>query len=750
MRTDLLALTTDSLAALTNRGLVKRAAKEAAPELRLDADGTVHGGFPGGPDTSLPPGGLEAGRCTCGATGVCRHVIAVILAYQSLHTTPASPAPGSAAPGSAVPDSAVSRSPVPGSAAVGSAAPGSATLGSAEPGPGAPGSAALGSAEPGPGASGSVARGSAEPDSAVPGYSGAHPSGTPGTSGTPVTLGEEPEPWSLGAWSPGQVTDDELAARLGARLMSAARRAERAGYTARIRRATPADPVPQAELPTATVRFLVPGDLGFVHTDAVAGSRDDVIALAVWAFRVADELHPGVPDARVDVGGQAVAGAVAGLERALALAGTVLREGAAHLGQGLEATVADVSRHLEADGLRWPLLAVGDLAEQLAAYRDRAAHYRPELLAGHLAELHARHRAATRQDAAPRSSVLGTTEAAETPLRRARLEALGCRVRALGDRRIAEIYLAHADAAMVLVLRRQWEGDEDGAALARRRIATSTLAGLAAGTVVTESAVRSASRTVRLATGRVSRTDVSPSRGDWDALPPSLKVTDLAVLGRELDALPLRPVRPRVEAELVRAVAIAGVESIAYAPGDQRLDAVVADLAGNLATVSATHAAAAPGRLDALAAVLAGEEGEPRFVSGVVGRAGAGRAGAGIVIEPIGLVAGDHVIVPDLRPATGGTLTPTWDEEPEPPLTAALTHARALLAEAAHHGLSHLPPTYEARLAAAAHRLATLGLHRVAAVVTAFASARADGSAEAAERTWADAYLRVEVALELS
>ncbi|MGA4987608.1 hypothetical protein [Nonomuraea bangladeshensis] len=703
MRTDLLALTTDSLAALTNRGLVKRAAKETTPELRLDADGTVHGGFPGGPDTSLPPGGLDAGHCTCGATGVCRHVIAVILTYQSQHAAPASPAPGSGASGSTE--------------------PGSATLGPAEPGSGAPGSAAPGSGAPGSAALGSPA---AQP------------------SGTPVLPGKEPAPWS-----PGQVTDDELAARLGARLMSAARRTERAGYTARIRRATPAEPVPQVELPTATVRFLVPGDLGFVHTDAVAGSRDDVIALAVWAFRVADELHPGVPDARVDVGGQAVAGAVAGLERALTLAGTVLREGAAHLGQGLEATVADVSRHLEADGLRWPLLAVGDLAEQLAAYRDRAAHYRPELLAGHLAELHARHRAATRQDAAPRSSVLGTTEAAETPLRRARLEALGCRVRALGDRRIAEIFLAHADAAMVLVLRRQWEGDDDGAALARRRIATSTLAGLAAGTVVTESAVRSASRTVRLATGRVSRTEVSASRGDWDTLPLSLKVTDLAVLGRELDALPLRPVRPRVEAELVRAVAIAGVESIAYAPGDQRLDAVVADRAGNRATVSATHAAAAPGRLDALAAVLAGEEGEPRFVSGVVGRAGGGRAGAGIVIEPIGLAAGDRVIVPDLRPATGGTLTPTWDEEPEPPLTAALTHARALLAEAAHHGLSHLPPTYDTRLDAAAHRLTALGLHRVAATLTAFASARTTGSAEAAG-TWADAYLRAEVALELS
>ncbi|MER7619537.1 hypothetical protein ABT361_48100, partial [Nonomuraea wenchangensis] len=426
MRTDLLALTTDSLAALTNRGLVKRAAKEATPELRLDADGTVHGGFPGGPDTSLPPGGLDAARCTCGAIGVCRHVIAVILTYQTLPITPASPAPGSAALDSPAPaspelgavalDSPAPATPELGAVALDSPAPASPELGSTASASAAPTSLELGSATPG----------SAAPGSAAPGCLATHPSGTSaasgtpdapgvpathetlathgtfvtpaaagtlrtlGTSGTPgttaetlATPGEEPR-----SWSPGQVTDDELTARLGARLMNTARRAERAGYTARIRRATPADPVPQVELPTATVRFLVPGDLGFVHTDAVAGSRDDVIALAVWAFRVADELHPGVPDVRVDVGGQAVtasgSGAAAGLERALALAGTVLREGAAHLGQGLEAIVADVTRHLDAAGLRWPLLAVGHLAEQLAAYRDRAAHYRPELLAGHL------------------------------------------------------------------------------------------------------------------------------------------------------------------------------------------------------------------------------------------------------------------------------------------------------------------------------------------------------------------------------
>ncbi|MEV6984170.1 hypothetical protein AB0M95_23350 [Sphaerisporangium sp. NPDC051017] len=640
MRTDLLGLTADSLAALTNRGLVKRAGKEPAPELRTDPDGTVHGSFSDGLTAILPPGGLDLARCTCGATGVCRHVIGVILAYQRL----------------------------------------------------------------------------------------------------PVEAAPESLPWS-----PGQVTDDELTAKIGARLMAAARRTERTGFTARVRRATSADPVPQVELATATVRFLVPGDLGFVHTDTVAGSRDDVIALAVWAFRVADELHPGVPEVRVDVGGEAEAGTGSGLERALGLAGTILREGAAHLGQGLDATIADVQRHLDAARLRWPLLAVGDLAEQLTSYRDRSAHYRPELLASHVAELHARHRAVTRPDATLRSSVLGTAEAAETPLRRARLESLGCRIRGLGDQRIAEVYLAHSDSSMVLVLRRQWDGDDDGAALARRRIATSTLAALATGNLVTESAVRSASRTVRLATGRISKTTVSPSRGDWGELPPSLVVTDFAALSRELDALTLRPIRPRVEAELVRVVAVTRVEAVTYAPGDQRLDAVIVDQAGSTATVRATHTGAAPGRLDSLAAVLAGEEGELRFVSGVVGR-----TAGGVVIEPVGLAAGGRVVVPDLQPAGGSGRLMIAEDDRHEPLTAALIDTRGLLAEVAHRGLSHLPPTYDARLATAAQRLTVLGLHRIAQAVTAFAAMRTHDSDEAIEQAWIDAYLRLDVALDLN
>lgn len=87
-RVDLLALSADDLAALTNRGTVKRAqreleAQEVTCELREDADGTVTLRWSDGVECCLPGGAvLRKGRCTCAATELCRHLVRSVLAYQ--------------------------------------------------------------------------------------------------------------------------------------------------------------------------------------------------------------------------------------------------------------------------------------------------------------------------------------------------------------------------------------------------------------------------------------------------------------------------------------------------------------------------------------------------------------------------------------------------------------------------------------------------------------------------------------------
>ncbi|MEH0846340.1 hypothetical protein V6U81_28595, partial [Micromonospora sp. CPCC 205711] len=665
-RADLLALTPEVLATLSNRGLVKRAAKAVdageLPQLRTDGDGTVHAAHPDGVGSSLPAaGGLGAGSCSCGAAGICRHLLVLVLAYQR-----------QAAAGASAPD--------------GSDA-GAATV---EPEPGA--DAATVGPEPDAGAA------TVGPEPAVAIAAPRRPAATAGTGPGGVVVADG-APTRAGSWSPGEVTDEALTEVVGAAALAAARRRHRRGYVALVRRPTVEDPVPQVELPTGTVRFLVPHQVAFAHADAADGGAE-AVALAVWAYRVADRERPGLREAQVRVGGGGPEVDLAALDRAVGVAGEVLLAGAVHIGAGAAAPLAAARRDLDAAGLRWPLLALDELAAQLDAYAARGARYRPADLAEVLAELPARRRAVANRGASPAERVLGTDEPAETPLRRLRLTGIGARVRESADELSVEVFLAQPSGAGVLVLRRDWQrADQErvtGHDLADRRVAGATVGGLAAGNVVTESAVRSASRRIRFAAGRIARTTVSPGAGSWGELPPGLLVRDLSALDTALAELPPRLLRPRVAAESVRVVEIAEVRAVGYAAGEQRLDAVVADPSGATATVSAVHRSICPGALDCLAAALTGAYGTPRYVSGAV-RRGAG----GLVVEPLAVVAGQTVVVPDLADGTGdGPLASTEAAAPDA-VDAALREGLGLLARAAHAGLRHLRAGFPDRLRAA-------------------------------------------------
>lgn len=685
-RDDLIALTPDVLAALSNRGLVKRATREVdageRPVLTEDADGAVRAAYPDGVTVTLPVGGgLAAGICSCPAPGVCRHLLTVVLTYQRTHAD---------APGREVaPDqpTAPDRQAVPGHDA--------ASSHDAEPG-----------------------------HDVTPGLDDA---------GAPA------EPWR---WSPGDVTDEELASAIGAPALAAAKRRLRRGYTAVVHRPDAADPVPRVELPTGTVRFLVPRQIGYARGDA-ADDGGESIALAVWACRAADREHPDRPEAQVRVGGPATVTDHPALDAAVALAADVLLTGVAHLGSGVDARLAAARRDLDAAGLRWPLLAVEDLAGQLEAYAARGARYRPETLADLLAELPARRRAVVNAGATPPERVLGTHEPAETPLRRVRLTGLGARVRSSGGEVGVDVVLAHPAAVSVLVLRRAYPvtGDDPhtGRELAGRRITGATLGALAGGNVVSESAVRSAAHQLRFAAGRLARTTVTPGAGDWSGLPPGLLARDPDALAAELAGRPPRLLRPRTAAESVRVLALGEVRAIGYAAGEQRLHATVTGVDGGTATVTATHHAAAPGALDALAAALDGTHGPPRYVSGTV------RRGAdGLVVEPLAVVA-DTVVVPDLAPGVGdGRLAGAVDARPDP-VAAALGAAAALLAQAAHTGLRHLPAAFPERLRATAAGLAAVGLDRCGATVSGLAGALGADPGEPAVRAWVDAWIRLSV-----
>ncbi|MET9437253.1 hypothetical protein [Streptomyces sp. NPDC006551] len=94
---------------------------------------------------------------------------------------------------------------------------------------------------------------------------------------------------------------------------------------------------------------------------------------------------------------------------------------------------------------------------QLDDHAARGARYRAEDLAFLMTELHARARAAASDaPSLSASSVLGSGERGDTPLRRVRLTALGCRIGGAPNERTAEVFFAHGDAGIALVLRRRW------------------------------------------------------------------------------------------------------------------------------------------------------------------------------------------------------------------------------------------------------------------------------------------------------
>ncbi|MFC5751530.1 hypothetical protein [Actinomadura rugatobispora] len=693
-RTDLLALTPDSLAALANRGLVKRAAKDLdagnMPELGVEGDGSVRGTFPDGVQTVLPGGGgLEGASCTCAAMGVCRHQIGLVLAYQRQPGTEEGPAEDASAQNGAAQDAR---------------------------------------AEP---------QAEAAPEE-------------------PAAAGSKQQRPPFTDWSPGGYDDEALARVLGERPLTAARRTFRSGYAARVHRPTPADPVASVELPTCTVRFLVPHEFGYVHTDAVATMRGEVIVLAVWAFRAADEQGLTAADVRVDVGGKGRgtgkgtggADAGTGLESTLDLLDQLLLDGAMHAGPVLGTALNRASRELTAKNLHWPAATLDDIAGQLTAYRDRLAGHDPERLAALLAEFHARHRAVLHEGGSPRSQVLGTNETAETPLRRVRLTALGCRVGGTDEERTADVFLAHTGSGIVLVLKRRWAVTDDqpltGQELAPRRIAGAALRSLAAANVVSENATRSPSRVVRLGTGRVSKTSVTPVGTAWGDLPGTVLVRDLRALERELEASPPRLVRPRVEAETVRVLEIAEVRDVGYLPGAQRLEAVFRDGTGTTAVVSAAYAPHSPAALDELAAALAGERGAPLYVSGSVRR-----ARGTLVVDPIAVMTTEGVVVPDLAPGDGSGALDAHAGHGDDALTTALAGALDACADAAHRGLRHVPAGTRARIGRSAAELRRTGLTATALLLDGLAAALDGDDPRRTVTAWVDAQIRLVTAMDL-
>lgn len=91
LRPELLELTPQALTALSNAGFVKRSLKELengnVPEISHENSALI-ATFSDGVRTQLANGqALKEAQCSCGASGMCRHRVMLVLSYQRLCTT---------------------------------------------------------------------------------------------------------------------------------------------------------------------------------------------------------------------------------------------------------------------------------------------------------------------------------------------------------------------------------------------------------------------------------------------------------------------------------------------------------------------------------------------------------------------------------------------------------------------------------------------------------------------------------------
>ncbi|WP_394827369.1 hypothetical protein [Pendulispora albinea] len=707
-RLDLLALTPEALASLANVGLVKRAQREleggAGPALDEAPDGTVSGTFENGIVARLPPSTtLAAAPCTCGATGICRHRVAVALAYKPWHermrTNPSAPETSSALRADSTPGT--------------ESAPG------AEP---APRIASAPRAEPEAGA-------------------GSAPASEP-------------------PWSPATLDDATLARVLGPRLLARARALLRRGLIATVERGA----VPVAKLPSCTVRFLVPRDIAYARCDcAASGGGCEHLALAIWAFRAAPEEAPtAVVELGEPIGATAATATTAATDAIGSMGATGARaavlDGAEALARdilaiGMVETAVPVARFSELrtllahEGMTWIHGIVADLEAALDGYHRRSALHGAGEVAALLVELMARIRAARTPkldlSALPARFVLGEDEAPETRLDHLRLVSLGARIRADDRARFADVYLADPDAALVLVLRKRWDFDlarepDEGPQLARQKVAPRiTLDALARGDLVSKVVTRRANRSIELGSGRMAQSSVTPQRGEWDALPLPILVRSLDEHEARIAHRPPRILRPRVLAEEVHALQVTAVHDVTYMASEQKLIAELADGAGRRFHLVVQHRRAAPHAIEAAARALAHRV---RFVAGDLAR-----GPSGWQLDPLA-IAGDELVVPDIAgPTPSPTVRSHTVREPLDPLDLAMTRAESVLEELCHAGLKAPSRSLLARLEATAEQLDDAGLVSLAMRFDALKKCARETPGVPAAPRWVDAAVRLAV-----
>jgi hypothetical protein len=649
LRTDLMDLGTDALMALANPGFVKRAQKDIAagalPGLRQDADGTVHAQFDDGVCTSIGQGvSLRDAICSCSASGMCRHRVTLVLAYQA----------GNAA----------------------------------------------------------AARTDVAPDAAA------------------------------ANWSPARFDDAAIAAAVTPQVLEQARKLALERPVATVMMGA-AGSVPGVYLPMSQVRFFSSASLAHARCDCQLGIGCAHVVLACWAFRQAQETHPGVAEVTLEVWPFGVPmpdapGALMQTPAAIRVRQlaqdwlwSLWREGAFQPLLGLEARYQALMAELEQLGWTWVREELDAVWQILQALARRSNRYDIDDLLLASAQFGMRlqgaaHAEATPGTRMPASQILGLGQQGEVALDLLRLISLGMTCWRDDQSEGASIIFADPDTQAACVLERAWprgaEETEGIDSLLNRRVAGHPLRLLAAGQLITKSARRRANASLELGTKSTQTSVLALSPKAWDDLLAPLKFDTLHALLQHLRSRPPAGIRSGEAGGNWHVIDTSALTLDHWAwDGAQQTLFARWDDAGEIALrASLAYQSLAPGAVDALARALDGEWGAVRAIAGPVWR-----EQGGVAIRPMSILTEQRAVVLALEPKAPQAMTLQ-----EMPLAASASQAllresRHLLGQLLRQGVRHAPPSLRSRMGAQAALLDAAGYPQIARLMgAAFAEQR--------------------------
>lgn len=594
-RVDLLSLTADDLASLTNRGTVKRAERELESgevtcQIETDASGDLRFVWSEGTTCLFPAGKtVREAVCSSGVLGISRHVIRSVLAYQKWAASSVVAAPV--------------ETPLDDVATVA------------------------------PTTESSVASTTPEEHSAPP----AAP-----TSGPQVGA----------SFDPGAFTDEDLVACFKSADVAKARKRFEQGVLVELVRG--AKPVARFLDEACTVRFLVPGDLRYATADCALALQNLWIALAVWSFR---QLPAEKLAGLVSLVTQEWPVPREVLRELDQLLLELMRGGVSGLASSFVAKMQRMEQSLRSAALVWPAELLVDVIAQCEMYANHDAQFNPQELLHLVGELVARVRYIQGgNQRVPQLLVRGSKSDRAIDVSRGRLIGIGLGVN-VGKRHVTlSSYVQDASSGYVSAVERAFANPDPKSTDEPRAIvqlaSTPIYRGVSLGSIATSQLLVTSGKrrpsgvlTLPRTAGNVS---CNPQNFQWEQLKPPLAADSFAQVRARLELLPPSYLRPRSATENLYVVAIEKATDAVFDVARQRLSAQLVDRQGEVAVL--VHPFHSRGRegFDELLGELQKHGEQAKFVAGYVRQ-----VGRMLEVRPVCVVLEDGAVRRGVQPWVG-------------------------------------------------------------------------------------------------